>query len=104
MDHPFRFGIEEELFLADAITREEPVQSLADFHADVDRQHTEVEREMLQSQIEIASPPSTNFDNGIPTKRATGPSPRKCRWSLAATKFVECTCTSKSRIQAAASI
>jgi glutamate---cysteine ligase / carboxylate-amine ligase len=62
MDHQFRFGIEEELFLADAITRQEPGQSLSDFHADVYRQYPEVERELLQSQIEIASPPLANFD------------------------------------------
>jgi glutamate---cysteine ligase / carboxylate-amine ligase len=61
MHQSFQFGIEEELFLADAVTREAPGQSLADFHADVQRQHPEVERELLQSQVEIASPPSTSF-------------------------------------------
>jgi glutamate---cysteine ligase / carboxylate-amine ligase len=61
MDHSFRFGIEEGLFLADAVTREAPGHSLDDFHADVHRRHPEVERELLQSQVEIASPPSTSF-------------------------------------------
>jgi glutamate---cysteine ligase / carboxylate-amine ligase len=61
MDHTFQFGIEEELFLADAMTREAPGRSLDDFHADVHRQYPEVERELLQSQVEIASAPLTSF-------------------------------------------
>jgi glutamate---cysteine ligase / carboxylate-amine ligase len=62
MGDNYQFGIEEELFLADAVTRATPNQSLDAFHADVHRQFPEVERELMQSQIEIASPPSTSFD------------------------------------------
>jgi glutamate---cysteine ligase / carboxylate-amine ligase len=58
----FRFGIEEEFFLADAITRRTPVsRSLKAYHEAVHRHLPDAERELLQSQIEIASPPSDNF-------------------------------------------
>jgi glutamate---cysteine ligase / carboxylate-amine ligase len=62
MDGDYQFGIEEELFLADAVTRATPERSLGAFHAAVHDQHPEVERELMQSQIEIASPPATSFD------------------------------------------
>lgn len=61
MDGRFQFGIEEEFFLADAITRRTPGRSLKAFHAAAHRQLPEVEHELLQSQIEIASPPATSF-------------------------------------------
>ncbi len=61
MDGSFQFGIEEEFFLANAITRGTPDRSLDAFHAAVHRKLPEAERELLQSQIEIASPPSTSF-------------------------------------------
>jgi glutamate---cysteine ligase / carboxylate-amine ligase len=61
MESRFQFGIEEELFLADAITRGTPGRSLKAFHAAVRRQLPKTERELLQSQIEIASPPTTSF-------------------------------------------
>jgi carboxylate-amine ligase len=62
MDGNYQFGIEEELFLADAVTRATPERSLSAFHAAVHDQYPEVERELMQSQIEIASPPATSFD------------------------------------------
>jgi carboxylate-amine ligase len=62
MDDCYRFGVEEELFLADAITRATPNRSLDALHIAVHDQYPEVERELMQSQIEIASPPSTSFD------------------------------------------
>jgi glutamate---cysteine ligase / carboxylate-amine ligase len=65
MDGDYQFGIEEELFLADAVTRATPERSLGAFHAAVHDQHPEVERELMQSQIEIASPPATSFDEAI---------------------------------------
>ena len=61
MDGSFQFGIEEEFFLADAITRGTPGGSLEAFHATVHRELSDVERELLQSQVEIASPPTTSF-------------------------------------------
>ena len=60
MNFGFQFGIEEEFFLADALTRGTPRRTGA-FHADVHRKLPKVERELMQSQIEIASPPSTSF-------------------------------------------
>jgi glutamate---cysteine ligase / carboxylate-amine ligase len=58
----FRFGIEEEFFLASAVTRRTPSRrSLKAFHAAVHRTLPDAERELLQSQIEIASPPTDNF-------------------------------------------
>jgi glutamate---cysteine ligase / carboxylate-amine ligase len=58
----FRFGIEEEFFLGDALTRRTPARrSLKAFHAAVHRSLPDAERELLQSQVEIASPPSDNF-------------------------------------------
>jgi carboxylate-amine ligase len=62
MDGNYQFGIEEELFLADAVTRATPTESLDAFHAAVRDRFPEVERELMQSQIEIASPPCTSFD------------------------------------------
>ena len=57
----FRFGIEEEFFLADAITHSTPRQrALKAFHSAVHQKLPDAERELLQSQIEIASPPSDN--------------------------------------------
>ena len=61
MNHSFRFGIEEEFFLADTNTRSTPGRSLAAFHAAVHQKLPEAERELLQAQVEIASPPTTNF-------------------------------------------
>jgi carboxylate-amine ligase len=61
MEDRFQFGIEEELFLADAITRGTPGRSVKAFHAAVRRHLPKTERELLQSQIEIASPPTANF-------------------------------------------
>ena len=61
MDMSYRFGIEEELFLADAATRGTPRRTVRAFHADVHAQLPPVERELLEAQVEIASPPSTSF-------------------------------------------
>ena len=62
MREDFRFGIEEEFFLADARTRGTPRSGLAKaFHSEVARRLPDAEREMLQSQIEISTPPGTDF-------------------------------------------
>ena len=61
MDATYRFGIEEEFFLADASTRGTPQRGVKAFHADVHERSPSVERELLQAQVEIASPPLTDF-------------------------------------------
>jgi carboxylate-amine ligase len=57
----YQFGIEEEYFLADAATHGTPRRNVAEFHAAVRERLPEAERELLQSQVEVASPPSTDF-------------------------------------------
>lgn len=55
----YRFGIEEEFFLADADTRGTPrSRDLSDFHAEARRRVRRAERELLALQIETASPPT----------------------------------------------
>ena len=61
MDTSYRFGIEEEFFLADAATRGTPRRTVKAFHDDVRAQLLPAERELLEAQVEIASPPSTSF-------------------------------------------
>src|SRR5918997_6828332 len=59
----FRFGIEEELFLADARTRGTPrAGTTRAFHSAVVRRLPDAEREMLQSQVEISTPPGVSFE------------------------------------------
>ncbi len=60
MNTSYRFGIEEELFLADAITRGTPRRTIKAFH-DAAHAKLKVERELLQAQLEIASSPTTSF-------------------------------------------
>ncbi|HYF09663.1 MAG TPA: carboxylate-amine ligase, partial [Acetobacteraceae bacterium] len=58
----YRFGIEEEYFLADAGTRDTPSgDALERFHAAAQGRHSRVEREMLASQVEGSTPPFTDF-------------------------------------------
>lgn len=61
MDTSYRFGIEEEFFLADAGTRGTPRRTVKAFHDEVHARLPPVERELLEAQVEIASPPSTSF-------------------------------------------
>ena len=56
----YQFGIEEELFLADATTRDTP-RRVKPFHRAVHAAMPEVERELLESQVEIMTPPCTSF-------------------------------------------
>jgi carboxylate-amine ligase len=58
MAHAYRFGMEEEFFLADARTRGTPRARLRAFHAAVKARLENAEREQLQCQVEIASPPT----------------------------------------------
>ncbi|MBV9777744.1 MAG: carboxylate-amine ligase [Acetobacteraceae bacterium] len=61
MDATYRFGIEEEYFLADATTRGTPRRGVRGFHDAARARLPQVERELLQSQVEVATPPSTSF-------------------------------------------
>lgn len=56
----YQFGIEEELFLADAHTRGTP-RRVKGFHQAVHERMPEVERELLDSQVEIMTQPCTDF-------------------------------------------
>lgn len=61
MDASYRFGIEEEYFLADITTRGTPRRAVKAFHAAIRERVPMAERELLQSQVEVASPPTTDF-------------------------------------------
>lgn len=58
---PYRFGIEEEYFLADAETRGTPRRSVKPFHTEAAERLPEIGRELLQCQVEVCTPPSTTF-------------------------------------------
>lgn len=55
--HSYRFGIEEEYFLADAETRGTPRGDLAGFHAQAAAHLPETGRELVAAQIEVCTPP-----------------------------------------------
>lgn len=57
----YRFGIEEEYFLADAETRGTPTRSVSAFHDEAGAVLPEIGRELLESQVEACTPPSTDF-------------------------------------------
>ena len=61
MNTDYQFGIEEEYFLADATTRGTPRRTVKAFHDAAHKRLPQVERELLQSQIEVSTPPSTSF-------------------------------------------
>ncbi len=61
MSADYRFGIEEEFFLADTATRGTPGRAVKAFHREIHDRLPKVERELLQAQVEIASPPSVIF-------------------------------------------
>ncbi len=61
MNHTYQFGIEEEYFLADAKTRGTPRRTVKAFHEAARTRLPQAERELLQSQIEVSTPPSTSF-------------------------------------------
>ena len=61
MSASYRFGIEEEFFLADATTRNTPGKAAKAFHDDVKQRMPDAERELMQAQIEIASKPTDDF-------------------------------------------
>ena len=59
--HTYRFGIEEEYFLADAETRGTPDRSLSAFHDAAGAALPAIGRELLESQVEACTPPSDSF-------------------------------------------
>ncbi len=62
MDTRYRFGIEEEYFLADAASRGTPSPDAARaFHTLASDRVPGVGREVLQSQIEVSTPPGSDF-------------------------------------------
>lgn len=61
MSASYQFGIEEELFLADAQTRGTPTR-VKPFHKAVHERMPQVERELLDAQLEIMTPPCTDFE------------------------------------------
>ena len=65
-DSRYRFGIEEEFFLADAATRGTPAGEAAQaFHAAVAERIEGAGRENLQSQVEIQTPPTDQADQAL---------------------------------------
>jgi glutamate---cysteine ligase / carboxylate-amine ligase len=61
MDTTYRFGVEEEFFLADAVTRGTASRGVKAFHRDLHERLLKTERELMEAQVEISSPPSTSF-------------------------------------------
>lgn len=59
--HGYRFGIEEEYFLADAETRGTPRRSVKPFHVAAAERLPETGRELLECQVEVCTPPLTDF-------------------------------------------
>jgi glutamate---cysteine ligase / carboxylate-amine ligase len=57
MDPPYRFGIEEEYFLADAATRNTP-RHTKPFHTAVKARLPVAERELFSAQVEVATAPT----------------------------------------------
>lgn len=70
MAHAYRFGIEEEFFLADAASRGTPRRTVTAFHEAVQHRLEDAERELLQSQVEICTPPSESFEAAAERLRA----------------------------------
>ncbi len=69
-DHQYRFGIEEEYFLSDSATRAAVSNVSPAFIADARAAFPgEVQREMLQSQIEVATPPLADMAEARRTLR-----------------------------------
>lgn len=63
MTKPFRFGIEEEYFLADAASGESPSEDAADrFHDVAAGLFDPVSHELLKGQVEVQTEPGTSFD------------------------------------------
>jgi glutamate---cysteine ligase / carboxylate-amine ligase len=63
MPGDFRFGLEEEFFVNDAEKRDAARLGLKEFFAACSElfPREDVQREMLEPQVEVASPPSADF-------------------------------------------
>ena len=62
MNGDFRFGIEEEYFVNDAAKRDAARGRIREFFTTCQEDLTnEVQSEMLEPQIEVATPPSADF-------------------------------------------
>ncbi len=61
MDASYWFGVEEEYFLTDAISRGTPRRTVKASHDAAQVRQPRAEGELLQSQIEVSTPPSTTF-------------------------------------------
>lgn len=59
--HDFKFGIEEEFFLASARSRGAPRTAIQAFH-DAAKRLGSVERELLENEVEICSEPTASVD------------------------------------------
>lgn len=59
--HDYKFGIEEEFFLASARSRGAPRTSIQGFH-DAAKRLGSVERELLENEVEICSKPTASVD------------------------------------------
>ena len=60
-EHDFKFGIEEEFFLASARSRGAPRHAIPEFHEDAKRLGS-VERELLENEVEICSKPTASVE------------------------------------------
>lgn len=60
-EHDYKFGIEEEFFLASARSRGAPRTSIQGFHAAAQRLGS-VERELLENEVEICSKPTASVE------------------------------------------
>ncbi len=62
VDTRYRFGIEEEYFLADVASRSTPSSAAAKaFHVAAEDRLPGAGREVLQSRVEVSTPPGTDF-------------------------------------------
>lgn len=70
MDQSFRFGIEEEFFLADAGSGESPDAKRADrFHEAAPKIVEPASHEFLKGQVEVQTEPMTSFDDAARSLR-----------------------------------
>ncbi len=78
MGTSYRFGIKEKYFLADATTRGTPRRTVKAFHDAVRTRLPRVEREMLQSQVEVSTPPQPQAAPTARGKADAGGGPDLC--------------------------
>ena len=70
MAHSYRFGIEEEYFLADKVTAHSPSKETAEaFHRAAEKSIEAAEHELLLGQVEISTQPGTDLNEALATLR-----------------------------------